>query len=42
MVQGIEVNRIADGKVAEGWAISDALGMLEQLGAEIRGPSART
>jgi predicted ester cyclase len=40
-VRGIEVNRIADGKIAESWAISDALGMLEQLGAEIRGPSAR-
>jgi predicted ester cyclase len=39
-VQGIEVNRIADGKIAESWAISDALGMLEQLGAEIRGPAA--
>jgi predicted ester cyclase len=40
-VRGIEVNRIADGKITESWAISDALGMLEQLGAEIRGPSAR-
>jgi steroid delta-isomerase-like uncharacterized protein len=34
MVQGIEMNRIADGKIAESWAISDALGLLEQLGAE--------
>jgi steroid delta-isomerase-like uncharacterized protein len=34
-VQGIEINRIADGKIAESWAISDALGMLEQLGFEV-------
>jgi predicted ester cyclase len=34
-VQGIEINRIADGKIAESWAISDALGMLEQLGVEL-------
>jgi steroid delta-isomerase-like uncharacterized protein len=34
-VQGIEINRIADGKIAESWAISDALGMLEQLGVEV-------
>jgi steroid delta-isomerase-like uncharacterized protein len=33
-VRGIEMNRIADGKIAESWAISDALGLLEQLGAE--------
>jgi len=33
-VQGIEMNRIADGKIAESWAISDALGLREQLGAE--------
>lgn len=33
-VKGIEMNRIADGKIAESWAISDALGLLEQLGAE--------
>jgi steroid delta-isomerase-like uncharacterized protein len=34
-VQGIEINRIADGKIADSWAISDALGMLEQLGVEV-------
>ena len=34
-VQGIEINRIAGGKIAESWAISDALGMLEQLGVEV-------
>jgi steroid delta-isomerase-like uncharacterized protein len=34
-VQGIEINRIADGKIAESWAISDALGMLRQLGVEL-------
>jgi hypothetical protein len=33
-VRGIEMNRIADGKIAESWAISDALGLLKQLGAE--------
>jgi predicted ester cyclase len=33
-VEGIEMNRIADGKIAESWAISDALGLREQLGAE--------
>lgn len=33
-VEGIEINRIADGKIAESWAISDALGLLEQLGAQ--------
>jgi len=34
-VHGIEINRIADGKIAESWAISDALGMLRQLGVEL-------
>jgi steroid delta-isomerase-like uncharacterized protein len=34
-VQGIEINRIADGKIADSWAISDALGMLQQLGVEL-------
>lgn len=37
MVQGIEMNRITDGKIAESWAMSDALGLLEQLGAEPTG-----
>jgi steroid delta-isomerase-like uncharacterized protein len=37
-VHGIEMNRIADGKIAESWAISDALGLLEQLGAARPGP----
>jgi len=33
VVKGIEVFRIADGKVAELWACMDNLGMLQQLGA---------
>ena len=36
-VQGLEVNRIADGKIAESWALSDSLGLLEQLGASPSG-----
>jgi steroid delta-isomerase-like uncharacterized protein len=32
-VDGLEVNRIADGKIAESWALSDSAGLLEQLGA---------
>ena len=32
MVKGIEVFRIADGKIAEIWAIMDNLGMMQQLG----------
>ena len=32
MVKGIEVFRIADGKIAEIWASMDNLGMLQQLG----------
>jgi predicted ester cyclase len=34
-VHGIEINRIADGKITESGAISDALGMLRQLGVEL-------
>jgi steroid delta-isomerase-like uncharacterized protein len=30
-VSGIEVNRVAHGKVADSWAISDSAGMREQL-----------
>jgi steroid delta-isomerase-like uncharacterized protein len=33
-IEGIEVNRIANEKIAESWAISDALGLLAQLGAQ--------
>jgi steroid delta-isomerase-like uncharacterized protein len=36
-VRGIEINRIADGRIADSWAISDALGMLRQLGVELPG-----
>jgi predicted ester cyclase len=32
-VDGLEVNRIADGKIADSWALSDSAGLLEQLGA---------
>jgi predicted ester cyclase len=32
MVKGIEVFRIADGKIAEIWAVMDNLGMMQQLG----------
>jgi hypothetical protein len=41
-VQGIEINRIADGKIAESWAISDALGMLRQLGSSCRSDQPRS
>ena len=32
MVKGVEVFRIADGKIVENWASMDNLGMLQQLG----------
>jgi steroid delta-isomerase-like uncharacterized protein len=32
-VKGIEVFRLADGKIAELWASMDTLGMLQQMGA---------
>jgi predicted ester cyclase len=32
VVKGIEVFRIADGKIAEVWVCMDNLGMLQQLG----------
>jgi predicted ester cyclase len=32
-VAGIDIDRIASGKVAECWPIMDELGMLQQLGA---------
>ena len=31
-VTGITINRVADGKVVEGWTNLDSLGMLQQLG----------
>jgi steroid delta-isomerase-like uncharacterized protein len=31
-VTGIVINRFEDGKIAEGWAIFDQLGLLQQLG----------
>ena len=31
-VTGIDINRIADGKIAERWANFDALGLMQQLG----------
>ncbi len=36
-VWGIDIFRIEDGRIAEGWVIDDNLGMMEQLGA-IPGP----
>jgi predicted ester cyclase len=35
---GIAVDRIAGGKVVEGWHQADALGMLRQLGATVEAP----
>lgn len=32
-VEGITINRISDGKIAESWANYDALGMMQQIGA---------
>ena len=32
VVKGMEVFRIADGKIAENWVIMDNLGMMQQLG----------
>ena len=29
---GIDINRIADGRIVEAWVSYDALGLLEQLG----------
>jgi len=31
-ISGIEIDRIAGGKFVETWLISDALGMMQQLG----------
>jgi predicted ester cyclase len=30
---GININRISDGKLVEGWGLFDQLGLLQQLGA---------
>jgi predicted ester cyclase len=32
-VAGMEINHVRDGKIVESWSISDALGMMRQLGA---------
>ena len=32
-MSAVEVNRVADGKVAEHWVVLDQLGLLQQLGA---------
>jgi predicted ester cyclase len=32
-VEGITIDRIADGKIADTWTCFDALGMMQQLGA---------
>jgi predicted ester cyclase len=31
-VEGIAINRISRGRIAEGWVVWDALGMMQQLG----------
>ena len=31
-ISGMDINRIAGGKIAERWAVFDMLGMLQQLG----------
>jgi steroid delta-isomerase-like uncharacterized protein len=31
-ITGIDMFRLADGKIAESWVVADALGMLQQLG----------
>jgi steroid delta-isomerase-like uncharacterized protein len=31
-VVGFEINRLADGQIAESWVLFDALGMMQQLG----------
>ena len=33
MTSGIQIVRIADGKIAESWSMPDTLGLLQQLGA---------
>jgi steroid delta-isomerase-like uncharacterized protein len=35
-VTGININRVADGKVVEGWLHLDELGLLQQLGVQPR------
>lgn len=32
-VEGISIDRISRGRIAEGWVVWDALGMMQQLGA---------
>jgi steroid delta-isomerase-like uncharacterized protein len=32
VVQGMDINRMANGKIAERWGIADSLSMLQQLG----------
>jgi predicted ester cyclase len=32
-ITGITINRVSEGKLAEAWAIYDALGMMQQIGA---------
>ena len=32
-IMAVEIYRLADGKIAEQWVVSDTLGMLQQLGA---------
>jgi len=33
---GIEILRVEDGKIAEAWAVQDILGLLMQLGMELK------
>jgi predicted ester cyclase len=32
VVQGMDINRMANGKIVERWGIADSLSMLQQLG----------
>ena len=32
-IMGMEMYRVADGRIVEGWAVFDSLGMLQQVGA---------
>ncbi len=32
-VSGVEINHVEDGRISESWTVSDALGLMKQLGA---------
>jgi predicted ester cyclase len=37
-MKGIHIDRIADGKIVQTWGLSDALGLMQQLGIGPRPP----